>query len=128
MYEPSTDIGSNNSPLAEVQAGQDFGITDAAANQIRQLLKSQPEGAMLRIAVDGGGCSGFQYKFEFVTKSGESDSRFENDGAVVLIDEISIGLLEGSQLDYVSKIGASEFVIKNPNAAMTCGCGNSFGI
>lgn len=106
----------------------DFGITENAAKRIAHLMETEPEGSKLRIAVDGGGCSGFQYRYEFTTEQQDDDTVFEKDGAVVLVDEISLEYMGGSQVDYVETLGAAHFEIKNPNATANCGCGNSFAV
>ncbi|AIK96037.1 iron-sulfur cluster insertion protein ErpA [Candidatus Odyssella acanthamoebae] len=108
---------------------QNFSISDSAARRITQLLSStEAKGSMLRISVAGGGCSGFQYSFLFDDTVLADDKVFEKNTAKVVIDEISLGLLQESILDYVEDMVASTFVIKNPNAASSCGCGNSFSI
>ena len=108
---------------------QNFSISESAARRITQLLSSgEAQGSMLRISVSGGGCSGFQYSFLFDDTVLADDKVFENNNAKVVIDEISLGLLQESILDYIEDMVASTFVIKNPNAASSCGCGNSFSI
>ncbi len=106
-----------------------FLISDNAATRIAHLLGTEPAGSYLRITVEGGGCSGFQYKFDFDgADMTEDDLRFERQGAQVVIDTMSLGFVEGSMIDYVENLGASYFEIKNPNAAASCGCGNSFAV
>ncbi len=106
-----------------------FAITDNAAKRISYLVnQGQVHGGNLRISVAGGGCSGFQYSFLFDDTVLAEDKVFEHNGARVVIDDISLGLLAGSVLDYVEDMVASTFVIKNPNAASSCGCGNSFSV
>lgn len=106
-----------------------FDISDSAASRISYLLKDEPEGCVLRISVQGGGCSGFQYHFEFDTNSNnEDDHLFEKDGAAVVIDETSLDILNGSMIDFVETLGAAAFEIKNPQATASCGCGNSFSV
>jgi iron-sulfur cluster assembly accessory protein len=83
---------------------------------------------MLRLAVDGGGCSGFQYRFELVETSEPDDMRFERDGAVVLVDEVSVPFLVGAEIDFAEELAAAEFRVRNPNAKSSCGCGVSFTI
>jgi iron-sulfur cluster insertion protein len=82
----------------------------------------------LRIAVSGGGCSGFQYGFTFDEEKNEDDVVFERDGVVVVVDEVSLDLLAGAEVDFVEDLMGASFQIKNPNAASSCGCGNSFSI
>lgn len=108
---------------------QNFIITDNAAKKIQSLLASDNMGgSMLRISVNGGGCSGFQYSFLFDDEILTDDLIFEHNDAKVIIDGISLGFLQDSILDYAEDLVSSSFVIKNPNAASACGCGNSFSI
>lgn len=107
----------------------DFQITEAAAKRIAFLAGQEPfPDAKLRIAVDGGGCSGFQYRYEFTSEKAADDHVFARNGATVLVDELSLQYLGGSQVDYVETLGAAHFEIKNPNASANCGCGNSFAV
>lgn len=104
-------------------------ISDSASKRIAHLLSTEPEGAVLRVSVLGGGCSGFQYHFEFDTKPlTEDDRRFDKDGAAVVLDETSLEILKDATLDYVETLGAAAFEIKNPQAKASCGCGNSFAM
>jgi iron-sulfur cluster insertion protein len=105
-------------------------ITDSAASRICTLIQSEPnpEKLRLRVRVSGGGCSGFQYGFVIDETLNSDDLVFEKNGVFVVIDETSLNLLEGSQVDYVEDLTTASFVIKNPNAASSCGCGNSFSI
>lgn len=106
-----------------------FAITDNAAKRIAHLAQSEPfPAAKLRIAVDGGGCSGFQYRYEFVSQKQPDDHEFTNGTATVLVDEMSLEYIKGSAVDYVETLGAAHFEIKNPNASANCGCGNSFAV
>ncbi len=106
-----------------------FGVTDAAAKRIAWVLSQEEhKGLMLRIAVSGGGCSGFQYNFTFDDTKGDADFVIARDGATVLIDETSLDLLKGSEIDYVEDMIGASFQIKNPQAKTTCGCGNSFSV
>ncbi len=83
---------------------------------------------MLRVAVDGGGCSGFQYRFDLVEDADAEDLRVERDGAAALVDPISLALLAGSEIDFVDELAGAEFRVRNPNARSSCGCGVSFSI
>ncbi|WP_342362578.1 iron-sulfur cluster insertion protein ErpA [Terrarubrum flagellatum] len=103
-------------------------MTDRAAARIRKVLGSEPEGSMLRVSVNGGGCSGFQYGFSFDRERQADDLVLENNGAVVLIDPISLPYMEGSVLDFVDDLIGQAFKIENPNATSSCGCGTSFSI
>src|SRR5256885_16034899 len=89
---------------------------------------SEPEGAMLRVSVEGGGCSGFQYKFGIERAKGDDDLVLARDGAVVLIDPVSVNYMAGSQIDFVDDLIGQSFKINNPQATASCGCGTSFSI
>src|SRR5207245_11718042 len=104
-------------------------LTENAARRIA-MLKTQEnaENAFLRIAVSGGGCSGFQYGLSFDDQRNDDDFVFERDGIAVVIDDVSLGLLNGAEVDFVEDLMGASFQIKNPNAASSCGCGNSFSI
>ena len=104
-------------------------LTENAARRIA-MLKAQEnaEDAFLRIAVSGGGCSGFQYGLSFDDQRNDDDSVFERDGIAVVIDDVSLGLLNGAEVDFVEDLMGASFQIKNPNAASSCGCGNSFSV
>lgn len=104
-------------------------ITDNAAKRINFLTSQEEDkGKKLRVSVIGGGCSGFQYKYEFVEESEQDDAVIQKTGATVLIDEISADLIKDSVIDYVETLGFEHFKITNPKAASRCGCGNSFSI
>ena len=105
-----------------------FSISDQAVRRIAHLLQKHPENSFFRISVEGGGCSGYQYHFVFDTTITGDDILIEKEGATFAIDEISLGLLAGSHMDYEEDLMGSMFVIKNPNATSRCGCGNSFAI
>ena len=104
------------------------GLTDSAARRIAYLASREAQPSMLRVAVLGGGCSGFQYNFDFDTKRNDDDLVIERNGAAVLVDSTSLELLKGSELDYVEEMVGSSFQVKNPNATSSCGCGNSFSV
>ena len=99
-------------------------FTDNAINQINHLLSSKEKGSFFRIAIKGGGCSGFQYDFSFDTKQDENDLKINN----ILIDKQSAELLKGSEVDYVSELIGSSFKISNPQSKSSCGCGISFSL
>lgn len=99
-------------------------FTDKALKQINNLLTQKDKGSFFRIAIKGGGCSGFQYEFTFDTNKNEDDLNFEN----ILIDKTSAGLLKGSEVDYVSELIGENFKITNPQSKSSCGCGVSFSL
>ena len=102
-------------------------ITDKAVEKVKALLHDEnKDGYGLRVAVQGGGCSGFQYGFTFDENETEGDTRVEKDGVTLLIDPMSMQYLMGAEVDYTEGLQGSQFVIRNPNASTTCGCGSSF--
>ncbi len=106
-----------------------FTLTDSAAKRVAFLLAKEPiPHSKMRVSVSGGGCSGFQYKFDFDSAVNPDDTLIEKNGATVAIDSMSLGFLEGSVLDYIETLGGSHFEVKNPNATAKCGCGNSFSV
>lgn len=106
-----------------------FSVTDAAFSRIAKIRQGEPEGTYFRVEVLGGGCSGYQYNYKLeAAPLAESDLTLEKDGLKVVVDDISLGLLAGSVLDYAEDLGSAGFEIKNPNAKSGCGCGNSFSM
>ena len=103
-------------------------VSDAAARRISAILKSEPAMTALRISVEGGGCSGFSYKYDLVDTQDEDDIVIEKLGARVLIDAISLPYIGGSEIDFVDDLMGQSFQIRNPNATSSCGCGTSFAI
>lgn len=103
-------------------------LTEAAARRIRSILAGEPGKTALRVSVEGGGCSGFSYKFGLEDQRAEDDVAIERDGATVLIDEISLVYMGGSVIDFVDDLMGQSFQIRNPNAVASCGCGTSFSI
>lgn len=103
-------------------------LSETAARRLAELSAQEGRPVMLRVAVDGGGCSGFQYRFDLVEAAQADDHRIERDGQAAIIDDISIALLGGSQIDFVDELAGAEFKIRNPNAKSSCGCGVSFSI
>ncbi len=102
-------------------------FTDAAAAKVSELIREESNPNLkLRVFVQGGGCSGFQYGFTFDENTEEGDTRVENGGVTLLIDPMSIQYLAGAEIDYREDIEGAQFVIRNPNATTTCGCGSSF--
>ena len=106
----------------------DLTLSEAAARRIRAIGAAEGRPIMLRIAVEGGGCSGFQYQFDLVDHANDDDLKVERDGAAALVDEMSLVLLKGSEIDFVDELAGAEFKVRNPNAKSSCGCGVSFSI
>ncbi len=104
-------------------------FTDSAANKVKELIEEEGNPALkLRVFVTGGGCSGFQYGFTFDEAANEDDTQMEKNGVTLLIDPMSFQYLVGAEIDYSEGLEGSQFVIKNPNATSTCGCGSSFSV
>lgn len=104
-------------------------LTDNAVRRIAKILSAEPTGTALRVSVEGGGCSGFQYRYDLVQEeAGGDDTVLSRDGAVVLIDSVSLDYMGGSQIDFVDDLIGQSFQIKNPHATAGCGCGTSFSI
>ena len=103
-------------------------VTDRAATRIAEIAGSEPAMPMLRVSVEGGGCSGFQYKFDLVGGQAEDDFVIRRNGAVVLIDPVSLQYMEGAEIDFVDDLIGAAFKVKNPVATASCGCGTSFSI
>jgi len=107
----------------------DVKFTDAAANKVKALITEENNPNLkLRLYISGGGCSGFQYGFSFDEKVTDGDVIVENDGVALVIDPMSIQYLMGSEVDYIDNLEGSQFVVRNPNASTTCGCGSSFSV
>ena len=119
-------------PMSELldPAKDTAGITlsDRAAARIAKILAGEADGAMLRVAVNGGGCSGFQYDFEITTDRNEDDLLITNGGVTVLVDEISSQYMSNAVIDYADELIGASFKIQNPNATASCGCGTSFSV
>jgi iron-sulfur cluster assembly accessory protein len=103
-------------------------VSERAARRIGEILKREPAGTMLRVSVEGGGCSGFQYKFDMERAKADDDIVIARDGATILIDPVSIGFMAGSEIDFVEDLIGASFKVKNPNATASCGCGTSFAL
>jgi iron-sulfur cluster insertion protein len=103
-------------------------LSQSAAERIRAIGEAEGRPLMLRVAVDGGGCSGFQYRFDLVEAEEDGDLKIERAGAAALVDDISLGLLKGSEIDFVDELAGAEFRVRNPNAKSSCGCGVSFSL
>ena len=114
--------------MSEIATETPVTLSASAATQINAIMKKMGKQDFLRVAVEGGGCSGFSYKFDFAEAANDDDLIIERDGARVLIDEMSLEFLEGSEIDYANELIGSAFKINNPNATANCGCGTSFSI
>jgi len=103
-------------------------LSPEAAKRVAWIAERQAKPAMLRLSVEGGGCSGFQYKFDLAETAEADDNISETDGVKLLVDPISLDLVAGSTVDFVQSLGGAAFKVENPNASAGCGCGSSFGI
>lgn len=103
-------------------------LTERAARRVAKIMQSEKPGSALRISVNGGGCSGFQYAFDIVQERADDDLALERDGATVLIDPVSLEYMKGCRIDFVDNLIGQSFQIDNPNATASCGCGTSFSI
>jgi iron-sulfur cluster assembly accessory protein len=106
----------------------DVTVTERAARKIGEILGREPSGTMLRVSVQGGGCSGFQYKFDTERARADDDIVIEKAGATVLIDPVSLNFMAGSEIDFVDDLIGSSFKVHNPKATASCGCGTSFAL
>lgn len=115
--------------VAQAETDSPLVFTSAAAAKVASLIEEEgnPE-LMLRVYIQGGGCSGFQYGFTFDEEEKEGDERIVTDGVTLLIDPMSMQYLMGAEVDYVEGLQGAQFVIRNPNASTTCGCGSSFSV
>ena len=103
-------------------------VTERAARRIGEILGQEPAGTMLRVSVEGGGCSGFQYRFDTERERADDDIVIQQSGATVLIDPVSLNYMAGSQIDFVDDLIGSSFKVNNPKATASCGCGTSFAL
>jgi iron-sulfur cluster insertion protein len=108
--------------------GHGLTLSETAARRLETLGRDEGHPVMLRVAVDGGGCSGFQYRFELVKTADADDIRIEAGGQAALVDTVSLPFLKGSEIAFVDDLAGAQFVVRNPNAASSCGCGVSFSI
>ena len=106
----------------------DVALTESAARRVAAIALRQGKPALLRLSVDGGGCSGFQYKFALADEPQADDAVAERDGVRLVVDPVSLDLVGGAEVDYVESLGGAAFRVSNPNAASGCGCGSSFSI
>jgi iron-sulfur cluster insertion protein len=115
--------------MSEVMVEEPLIFTDAAAAKVRELIEEEGNPNLkLRVFITGGGCSGFQYGFTFDEEVAEDDTVMEKGGVTLLIDPMSYQYLVGAEIDYVEDLNGAQFIIKNPNAVTTCGCGSSFSV
>lgn len=114
--------------LENVSSSKGVEVSAAAAKRIAAILAKETGKSALRVSVEGGGCSGFSYKFDLVDGQNDDDIAIERDGATVVIDELSMVYMGGSVIDFVDDLIGQSFQIKNPNAVASCGCGTSFSI
>ena len=113
---------------AAIDVTRGITLSARAASRIAAIVANEPAGSMLRVAVNGGGCSGFQYAFDIVAKRQDDDIAIERDGVTVLVDEISAEYMAGAQIDFADELIGAAFKINNPNATASCGCGTSFSL
>lgn len=103
-------------------------LTSSAAERVAAIAARQGKPAILRLSVEGGGCSGFQYRFGLADSIESGDAQVETDGVTLVVDSISLDLVRGAAVDYVENLGGAAFKVENPNAASGCGCGSSFSV
>ncbi len=103
-------------------------ISQRAASRIAEILKSEASPKLFRVSVEGGGCSGFQYRFDLVTEHAPDDLLIETNGARVVVDQVSLGFMQGAELDFVDDLIGAQFKLNNPNVTAACGCGTSFSV
>lgn len=121
-------MGADAKTAPKIETGMKIDVTDAAFKRIATIVAADPGKTALRVSVEGGGCSGFSYKFDLVEERHDDDVALEKDGATVLIDDMSVVYMGGSVIDFVDDLMGQSFQIKNPNAVASCGCGTSFSI
>jgi iron-sulfur cluster assembly accessory protein len=115
-------------PERDATMNQSVTVSERAARRIAEIVAGEPATPLLRVSVEGGGCSGFQYKFDLVPASEPDDLMIERAGAKVLVDPVSLEYLTGSEIDFVDDLIGSSFKVHNPNATASCGCGTSFSL
>jgi iron-sulfur cluster assembly accessory protein len=120
--------GPANAYLARMSSTVEIDLTPSAAARVAAIAARQGKPAILRLAIDGGGCAGFQYKFELADAAADDDTVAMRDGVSLVVDQMSLDLVRGGAVDYVESLGGAAFRVTNPNAASGCGCGSSFSI
>ena len=123
-----TAAGLREANMSLVDVAPPVTLSASAAARVKRVLSGETPGSALRVAVEGGGCSGFQYSFTIVSDAAADDLVLERDGATVLIDPVSIDYMRGSEIDFVDDLIGQSFKIHNPNATASCGCGTSFAL
>ena len=126
--QPTTTVKDAASDPAPLPTGGKFCLTESAAARITAMLTDEPDGSFFRVAVLGGGCSGFQYDFSIDSTRQADDCIFTSHGVEVVIDEMSLELVDTAELDYKQDLMGSYFAVNNPNATASCGCGTSFSV
>ena len=124
----STESARDLSLSISVRAPEGIVLAESAAKRLAKLAEVEGKPVMLRVAVDGGGCSGFQYRLELVDAAEADDLVIRRDGQAAVIDPVSIPFIKGSEIAYVDELAGAQFVVRNPNASSSCGCGVSFAI
>ena len=114
--------------MTDVAEAIPVSLSDRAAKRIAAILAKEPAGSMLRVAVNGGGCSGFQYEFDITAQRNDDDLAIEKNGVTVLVDEMSLEYMRGAEIDFADELIGAAFKINNPNATASCGCGTSFSV
>jgi len=121
----STSLSSTSTPVLSTEG---VGVTESAVRRIAEILSAEPPQSVLRVSVEGGGCSGFQYKFDITREREADDIVIAGNGATVVIDPVSLEYMSGSHIDFVDDLIGASFKIENPHATASCGCGTSFAL
>ena len=128
MTQPRFDRILNRMSMTSEATQAPVTVSERAAKRIAEILKGEPAGTMLRVSVEGGGCSGFQYKFDMDREKASDDLVIERNAATVLIDPVSLEYMAGSEIDFVDDLIGASFKVHNPNVTAACGCGTSFSL
>jgi len=124
----SNNLAAPTFTVSAPTGGHGLTLSGSAARRLAALGEAEGHPVVLRVAVDGGGCSGFQYRFELIEAGDADDIRIETDGQAAVVDAVSLPFLKGSEIAFVDDLAGAQFVVRNPNAASSCGCGVSFSI